>query len=156
MARRRSQRVALAAVVLVIAGCQADDDARHGPDGSATPTCNHAPDTGGGDGGLGAGFGYDEDAHHAFDTAASITLCMNVSDGLVRFTGSTPQITVAPETRPGGPESRFTFAVTVSPGATGGIDVQLLDDEGKVGIGFHGPNIETDSTGWMFGPFRRS
>lgn len=149
MPRPRPQLVALAAVLVVIAGCQADDHSRNTPATSATPTCNHAPDTGGGDGGLGAGFDYVEESHHDFDTAVPITLCMNVSNGVVRLTGSSPQITVEPETHPGS-GSRFTFSVTVSPGATGGIDVQLLDDSGEVGISFHGPEIETDDTGWAF------
>lgn len=155
MPRRSPQLVALAAVLLVIAGCEADDNSRDTPATSASPTCNHAPDTGGGDGGLGAGFDYAE-SHNDFDTAVPITLCMEVPDGAVRLTGSAPQITVEPETRPStGSESRFTFVVTVSPGATGRVEVQVevLNKFGEVGISFHGPEIETDDTGWAFGPW---
>ncbi|MCC2307662.1 hypothetical protein [Cellulomonas chengniuliangii] len=72
---------------------------------SATSPCNYPPDTGsgdrgGGDGGLGAGFGYDS-SHHDFGAAAPLTLCMNVGEeGTVALTSSSPQITVAPRCSP--------------------------------------------------------
>ena len=152
MPRRSPQLVALAAVLLVIAGCQADDNSRPTHSASATPACNHAPDMGGGDGGLGVGFDYAEESHHSFNIAVPITLCVGISGGSVRLTGTTPQITVEPETLPG-PGTRFTFYVTVAPGAKGGLDGAFLNDRGKVGGSFHGPGIETDDTGWTFGPW---
>ncbi|MDM8086429.1 hypothetical protein QUV83_16780 [Cellulomonas cellasea] len=148
------QLVALAAVLLVTAGCQAGDapdDSRDTRSTSASPACNHTRDPSGGDVSLGAGFDYTE-SHHTFDTAAPITLCMRISGGAVRITGTTPQITVEPETLDG-PGTQFTFSVTVAPGATGKLAVELLNDRGEVGASFSGPSIVTDATGWAFEPW---
>ncbi|WP_066583932.1 hypothetical protein [Cellulomonas timonensis] len=154
MPHRARLLVALAAVVLVTAGCEAGDTPADSPDTpstSASPACNHTRDPGEGGLGLGAGFDYTE-SHHTFDTAAPITLCMRISGGAVRITGTTPQITVEPETLDG-PGTQFAFSVTVEPGATGELAVELLNDEGEIGASFSGPSIRTDDTGWAFGPW---
>ena len=71
---------------------------------------------------------------------------------MVRITGSSPEGTVEPETLPG-PGKRFTFTVTVQPGATGDLDVAFVNEAGDVGMTFHGPGIVTDETGWNVGPW---
>src|SRR4051794_16571413 len=63
--------IGVCAVTLLTAGCQGA-----GPhDAQPTPTgpCNHWSTNG--DPGLGAGFGYDESAHHPFDTPVPATMC---------------------------------------------------------------------------------
>ena len=90
--RRTLLIVALAAVLLTGTGCQSSDP----PDtraSAASASCNHGPDAGGGDPGLGAGFD-DQESHHEFGTAAPLTLCMNIGRGSVRLFGTSPQITV--------------------------------------------------------------
>jgi hypothetical protein len=146
----RSRALVVAATALVLAGC-------HGPgEPGATPpaatgadSCNHPPDTGGGDGGLGAGFDY-TDEHHDFGAAAPMTLCMYVPRGAVRVAGSAAHIAVAPEIQPG-PGTTFTFTVTVSSGPSGGLDLELVGEDGDAAARFHGPAIQTDDTGWYFG-----
>ena len=156
MPHRSSQLAALAILALALAGCRggaepAGEPTTGTPTTDAPSSCNHAPDTGGGDGGLGAGWDYAE-TEHEFGTSAPITLCMTVPHGTVIITGDAPEVTVAPETRPG-PGTRFTFTVTVAEGATGDLDVELVDDDGDAGMTFHGPAIETNEAGWSFGPW---
>ncbi|WP_315092970.1 hypothetical protein [uncultured Cellulomonas sp.] len=154
MSRRSRQLVATLATALVLmSGCRGPGDQRAiAPTASGTDLCNHPPDTGGGDGGLGAGFGY-SDEHHDFGAGAPMTLCMNVPGGSVHVDGSAVHIAVAPETFPG-PGTQFTFTVTVSSGPSGGLDLEVVDDDGGVGVQFHGPAIQTDDTGWYFGAER--
>jgi len=148
---RRSRRLAvLATALVVLAGCQAPDDPR--PTTTFTTladSCNHPPDTGGGDGGLGAGFDY-TDEHHDFGEAAPMSLCMYLSKGSVHVTGSAAHIAVTPETFPT-PGTRYDFTVTVSSGPPGGLAFELVGDQGRVGGHFNGPAIQTDDTGWYFG-----
>ncbi|MFI2753180.1 hypothetical protein ACGIF2_07075 [Cellulomonas sp. P22] len=136
------------------------------PDGTSSQTltagpssaCNHGPDTGGddrGDGadpGLGVGADYDESPND-FATAAALTLCMRVNSGSVRMVGTTPEITVEPETLPATEDDRYTFTVTVRPGAEGHLEVDLLNTRGQPAGHFNGPGIVADDTGWAFGPW---
>lgn len=151
MPRRAPLILALVGVLLTTVGCQGDVPLPAAPTGAAD-SCNHPPDTGGGgqrgaDGGLGAGFDY-SDAHNAFGTAAPMTLCMT-TQGTVRVTGSSPGITVSPETLTGeGP--LFEFLVTVAPGGTGHLELELLNDRGEAGVSFHGPGVTSDDSGWAF------
>ncbi|WP_024288430.1 hypothetical protein [Cellulomonas sp. KRMCY2] len=166
MPRRSRQFAALAISVLALAGCQGGADPNAAPSttapttaapstatptAGASPSCNHPPDTGGGDGGLGVGLDYTE-SHHDFGASAPFALCMDLEDDEVfRVTGSSPEVTVTPEALPG-PGTRFTFTVTVHRGATGGLDVELGGEAGGGGMTFNGPAIVTDETGWNFGP----
>jgi hypothetical protein len=162
MPRRSRQLAALAIAVLALAGCQGgvDPDATPStvtpsaapgtatpntatPTTGAPPSCNH-PDTGGDDGALGVGLDYTE-SHHDFGASAPFTLCTDLDDDeTVGVTASSPEVTVTPETLRG-PGTRFTFTVTVQPGATGVLKVDRF-------ITFDGPAIVTDETGWRFGP----
>ena len=134
--------IGVCAVTLLTAGCQGA-----GPhDAQPTPTgpCNHWSTRG--DPGLGAGFGYDESAHHPFDTPVPATMC-GLSSEHVAITGSSTEIVVDPESPTGtGPEYRFTVAVSKG-GAAGGIDVDLGY------VSFSGPAIVVDDTGWSFAPW---
>ena len=47
---------------------------------------------------------------------------------------------------------RYTFTVTVAPGADGHLEVDLLNDRGEQSGHFNGPRITTDDTGWAFQP----
>lgn len=150
MSRRRRALVAAGIALVALTGC----DPPAVPDATTTPTsladsCNHPPDTGGGDGGLGAGFDY-TDEHHDFGAAAPMALCMYVPRGSVHVAGSAAHIAVTPDTLPG-PGTRFDVTVTVSSGPSGGLDFELLGDSGRVAGHFFGPAIQTDDTGWYFG-----
>ena len=46
--------------------------------------------------------------------------------------------------------------MTVSSGPSGGLDLEVVDDDGGAGIQFHGPAIQTDDTGWYFGAERET
>ena len=152
---RRCRAFVVATAFVVLAGCQGPaDQGATTPATSGADSCNHPPDTGGGDGGLGAGFDY-TDEHHDFGAAAQMTLCMNVPEGAVHVAGSAAHIAVAPSTLPG-PGTEFTFTVTVSSGPSGGLDLEVVDDDGGAGIQFHGPAIQTDDTGWYFGAERET
>ena len=147
---RRSRAFVVATAFVVLAGCQGPGE----PGATTTPTsladsCNHPPDTGSGDGGLGAGFDY-TDEHHDFGAAAPMALCMYVPGGSVHVAGSTANITVAPEIMPG-PGTRFDFTVTVASGPSGGLDFELVGEHGRAAAHFYGPAIQTDDTGWYLG-----
>jgi len=146
MSRRSLRPVVLATALVVLAGCTGPGEP---PLASGTDDCNHPPDTGGGDGGLGAGFDY-TDEHHDFGAAAPMALCMYVPKGSVHVAGSAANIAVSPETIPGS-GTWFTFTVTVSSGPSGGLDLELVGDDGDASVHFHGPAIQTDDTGWYFG-----
>lgn len=148
---RRSRALVLA-TALVLAGCHGPGDP--GPTTTTADACNHPPDTGGGDGGLGAGFDYTDD-HHDFGAAAPMTLCMYVPKGAVRVAGSAAHIDVAPEAL-SGPGTEFAFTVTVSSGPPGGLDFELVGDDGDAAAHFFGPAIQTDGTGWYFGAEREA
>ena len=173
MPRRSRQLAALAIAVLALAGCQRGADPNATPPTTATPStapgtatpstatptagaspnCNH-PAVIGSEGGLQVDWDYEE-SHHDFGAGAPLTLCFDVRAGVVMVTGSSPEVTVTPETLPG-PGTQFTFTVTVQPGATGNLDVRFGDEAGEAGeagVSFNGPAIMTDETGWNFGPW---
>ena len=163
MSRPGRPLVVVACALVALVGCQEPDGPGAATPGASTPDattaaatsaadCNHPPDTGGGDGGLGAGFDY-TDEHHDFGDSATVTLCMTVPGGAVRAAGSAAHVVVTPQSLPG-PGSRFTFTVTVSPGPPGGIDLEVVDDDGDPGITFHGPAVQTDDSGWYLGAAR--
>jgi hypothetical protein len=148
---RRSQLVAVVTALVVLAGCQRPGT----PVATASVTsdadsCNHPPDTGGGDPGLGAGFDY-TDEHHDFGDPAPMALCMYVPRGSVHVAGSAEHITVAPGAFPGPGRTRFDVTVTVTSGPAGRLDFELVGDTGKASAHFQGPAIQTDATGWYFG-----
>lgn len=146
MPPRYRRLVGATALILLSAGCHAGEPQQQV---GYLSGCNYASIEG--DPGLGAGFSYDE-THHPFDTAVPVKLCWNQGRGDVLLTGTSPEIVVDPEKLVGeGPV--FEFTVTVSPGATGGLTAQLMNERDQDSGSFDGPSIVVDETGWSFQPW---
>ena len=110
----------------------------------------------GGDPGLGMGFDWSSDQHD-FKTPATIYVCLGApTRAVVRLQPSNTGVHVtSAEQSPGDLlPSVLAFAVEVDPGATGSLVVQMLDDDGKLGIQFGGPYIVTEADGWHFSHVR--
>jgi hypothetical protein len=141
----RRSALGIVAVGLVAAGCGRSEHV-HVP--SADSPCRYIRVIGG-DPGIAAGFDY-ERTHHAFGSPATLTVCPPKGTGDVRPSAESPAVSVGravlTASRP-----VFTFTVTVSPGASGTVGVDLLNQSGDRFGGFDGPTIVTDKTGWEFG-----
>ena len=102
------------------------------------------------------GFDWSSDQHD-FKTPATIYVCLsNPSRAVIRLQPSNMGVHVTPaeQTFPHGSPRVLAFAVEVDPGAFGWLEVEMRDNNGKLGIQFGGPYIVTEADGWHFSHVR--